>query len=37
MQLLYIHPILGGYTANPAQNVSLMQQYFDIYGQKYNN
>jgi len=37
MQLLYIHPRLGEYTANLAQNVSLTQQFFDVYGQKYNN
>jgi hypothetical protein len=37
MQLRYIHPILGDYIANSAQNVSLAQQFFDIYSQKYNN
>jgi hypothetical protein len=34
MQLRYIHPIEGEYTANPAKNVLLAQQHFDVYGQK---
>jgi len=37
MQLRYIHPILGEYIANPAQNVSFVQHFFDISVQKYNN
>jgi len=36
MQLLYIHPILGDYIANPSLNVSLTQQVFMNFWQKKN-